>query len=67
MPWNFGPDKEGICIVEFLDGDITVLKNEEVLDTELTLRSPEMLAPAKIPVAAGKKMENIEKKLSPSW
>lgn len=29
----------------------------------LTLRSPEMLAPARIPVAEGKKMENIPKKL----
>ena len=33
---------------------------------ELTVRSPEMLAPAKIPVAAGKKMANTEKKLSSS-
>lgn len=31
----------------------------------LTLRSPEMLAPARIPVADGKKMENIPKKLPP--
>ena len=30
----------------------------------LTERSPEMLAPAKIPVAAGKKMENTEKNVS---
>ena len=29
----------------------------------LTLRSPEMLAPARIPVADGKKMENIPKKV----
>lgn len=29
-----------------------------------TFKSPEMLAPARIPVAAGKKMENTEKKLS---
>jgi len=29
----------------------------------LTLRSPDMLAPAKMPVAAGKKIENTEKKL----
>lgn len=29
----------------------------------LTLRSPEMLAPARMPVAEGKKMENIPKKL----
>lgn len=28
-----------------------------------TLRSPEMLAPARMPVAEGKKMENIPKKL----
>lgn len=28
-----------------------------------TFRSPEMLAPARIPVADGKKMENIPKKL----
>lgn len=32
---------------------------------KLTLRSPEILAPAKIPVAAGKKMENTEKNSSP--
>lgn len=32
----------------------------------LTARSPDMLAPAKIPVAAGKKMENTEKKDWPS-
>jgi hypothetical protein len=31
----------------------------------LTLRSPEIFAPAKIPVAAGKKTANTEKKLSP--
>lgn len=31
----------------------------------LTARSPEMLAPAKIPVAAGKKMENTEKNVCP--
>ena len=31
-----------------------------------TLRSPDMLAPAKIPVAAGKKMANTEKNDSPS-
>ena len=32
----------------------------------LTARSPDMLAPARIPVAAGKKMENTEKNDSPS-
>lgn len=31
----------------------------------LTARSPEMLAPAKMPVAAGKKMEKTEKSVSP--
>lgn len=31
-----------------------------------TFKSPEMLAPAKMPVAAGKKIANTEKKLSPS-
>ena len=31
-----------------------------------TFKSPEILAPAKIPVAAGKNMANTEKKLSPS-
>ena len=31
----------------------------------LTERSPDMLAPAKIPVAAGKKMEKTEKNVSP--
>lgn len=30
------------------------------------MRSPEMLAPAKMPVAAGKKMANTEKKVSSS-
>lgn len=40
-------------------------KEQEVgeMDILLTLRSPEMLAPARIPVAEGKKMENIPKKL----
>lgn len=33
---------------------------------KLTVRSPEMLAPAKIPVAAGKKMANTEKNVSSS-
>lgn len=32
----------------------------------LTLRSPEMLAPARMPVAAGKKMAKTEKNVSPS-
>ena len=32
----------------------------------LTFKSPEMLAPASIPVAAGKNMANTEKKSSPS-
>lgn len=32
----------------------------------LTFRSPEMLAPARIPVAAGKKMAKTEKNVSPS-
>ena len=31
-----------------------------------TFRSPDMLAPARMPVAAGKNMENTEKKLFPS-
>lgn len=31
-----------------------------------TMRSPEMFAPAKMPVAAGKKMANTEKKVSSS-
>lgn len=34
------------------------------LNQNVTLRSPEMLAPARIPVAAGKKMANTEKKFS---
>ena len=38
-----------------------VLQFNGVTWTVLTARSPEMLAPAKIPVAAGKKMENTEK------
>lgn len=32
-------------------------------DERLTFRSPEMLAPARMPVAEGKKMENMPKKL----
>lgn len=32
---------------------------------QLTARSPEMLAPARIPVAAGKKMAKTEKNVSP--
>lgn len=36
------------------------------LCAELTVRSPEMFAPAKMPVAAGKKMANTEKKVSSS-
>lgn len=32
----------------------------------LTARSPEMFAPARMPVAAGKKMANTEKKVSSS-
>lgn len=36
------------------------------MNGELTVRSPEMLAPARIPVAAGKKMANTEKKVSSS-
>lgn len=31
----------------------------------LTFRSPEMFAPARMPVADGKKMENMPKKLPP--
>ena len=31
-----------------------------------TFKSPDILAPARIPVAAGKNMENTEKKLLPS-
>ena len=39
--------------------------NEEVCIKMMkqTFRSPEMLAPARIPVAEGKKMENMPKKL----
>ena len=36
------------------------------MESGLTVRSPEMLAPAKIPVAAGKKIANTEKKDSSS-
>lgn len=32
---------------------------------KVTFKSPEILAPARIPVAAGKKMENTEKNDSP--
>lgn len=35
-------------------------------NVKLTARSPEMLAPARIPVAAGKKMANTEKNVSSS-
>lgn len=37
--------------------------NSFLIFSEHTFRSPEMFAPAKIPVADGKKMENIPKKL----
>lgn len=33
--------------------------------TKLAFRSPEILAPARMPVAEGKKMENMPKKLPP--
>jgi hypothetical protein len=33
----------------------------------MTLRLPDMLAPAVMPVTAGKNTENTEKKLWPSW
>lgn len=33
---------------------------------DFTFRSPEMFAPARIPVAAGKKMAKTEKNVSPS-
>lgn len=36
----------------------------EKWNQRLTARSPEMLAPARIPVAAGKKMAKTEKKVS---
>lgn len=39
--------------------------NCDVMDSESTFRSPEMLAPARMPVAAGKNMENTEKNDSP--
>ena len=35
--------------------------NENKLNLLLTARSPEMLAPAKMPVAAGKNIANTEK------
>lgn len=35
------------------------------MDSKSTFRSPEMLAPARMPVAAGKNMENTEKNDSP--
>ena len=40
---------------------ITGTKNHSIF----TFRSPEILAPARIPVAAGKNMANTEKKDSP--
>jgi hypothetical protein len=44
---------------------ITITKycNETKSMNNFTIKSPDMLAPARIPVAAGKKMENTEKKL----
>lgn len=36
-----------------------------VIFQRLTARSPEMLAPARMPVAAGKKIAKTEKKVSP--
>lgn len=38
------------------------MKQQGGAESKLTVRSPEMLAPARIPVAAGKKMANTEKK-----
>jgi len=35
--------------------------NETKARSNITFKSPDMLAPAKIPVAAGKKMEYTEK------
>lgn len=37
----------------------------KINDCRLTARSPEMLAPARMPVAAGKKMAKTEKNVSP--
>lgn len=37
--------------------------NETTSMNNITIKSPDMLAPARIPVAAGKKMEYTEKKL----
>lgn len=34
------------------------------MNSKTTFRSPEMLAPARMPVAAGKNMENTEKNVS---
>ena len=42
------------------------LVNDKVRSSECTWRSPEMFAPARIPVAAGKNMEKTEKKPFPS-
>lgn len=42
---------------------LNLLKHTVNGDNWHTFKSPEMLAPAKIPVAAGKNMANTEKKL----
>lgn len=42
---------------------ITPRKHCDKTNEIFTLRSPDMFAPARIPVAAGKKMEYTEKKL----
>ena len=44
----------------------TIIVVNEMQKAKPTVRSPEMLAPARIPVAAGKKMANAEKKVSSS-
>lgn len=38
--------------------------SNNIVSIILTARSPEIFAPARIPVAAGKKMANTEKKVS---
>lgn len=43
----------------------TQIKNYRTGHSLLTARSPEILAPARIPVAAGKKIAKTEKNVSP--
>lgn len=54
-----------LCIIGAHDFICTAF-TQRPLCKNVTFKSPEMLAPARIPVAAGKKMANTEKNVWPS-